>query len=83
MRLRRFEENIIDFSADNTRGKIGDAATVLELSEIRSADDFAAAYRALTEDSRALESVTTPTTLKLLPYLPIPDPYTAFLREYD
>jgi hypothetical protein len=43
-------------------GKIGDAASVLELSEIRNADDFAAAYRALTEDPRALPTVTTPLT---------------------
>ncbi|GHU37586.1 hypothetical protein FACS1894105_09980 [Clostridia bacterium] len=45
-------------------GIIGDAAAVLELSEIRSADDFAAAYRALTEDTHATESVTT----QQLPY---------------
>jgi transposase len=43
-------------------GKIGDASAVLELSTIRSADDFAAAYRALTEDPSALPSVTTPQT---------------------
>ncbi|GHU37155.1 hypothetical protein FACS1894105_08750 [Clostridia bacterium] len=43
-------------------GKIGDAAAVLELSAIRNADDFAAAYRALTEDPRLPESVTTPLT---------------------
>ena len=43
-------------------GKIGDAAAVLELSEIRSSDDFAIAYRALTEDSSPLPSVITPFT---------------------
>jgi len=60
-------------------GKIGDAASVLELSEIRSADDFAAAYRALTEDPRALPAVTTPSTPLQQPYLPKLDPYTALL----
>ena len=37
--------------------RIGDAAAVLELSTIRTTDDFAAAYRALTEDPRALPRV--------------------------
>ena len=60
-------------------GKIGDAAVVLELSEIRSADDFAAAYRALTEDPQALPSVTTPLTPAQQPYLPKLDPYSALL----
>lgn len=60
-------------------GKIGDAAAVLELSAIRSADDFAAAYRALTEDPRALPSVTTPLTPMQTPYLPRLDRYSALL----
>jgi transposase len=60
-------------------GKIGDAAAVLELSAIRSSDDFAAAYRALTEDARALPTVTTPLTPRQKPYLPKLDPYTALL----
>ena len=60
-------------------GKIGDAAVVLELSAIRSADDFAAAYRALTEDPRALPSVTTPNTPVQQPYLPKLDRYSALL----
>jgi len=42
--------------------KLGDAAAVLELSEIHSPDDFAAAYRALTEDPRTLPEVVTPMT---------------------
>ena len=50
--------------------KVGDAAAVLELSEIRNPDDFAAAYRALTEDPRALPEVTTPLTPAQQPYLP-------------
>jgi len=62
-------------------GKIGDAASVLELSTIRGADDFAAAYRALTEDPRALPSVTTPMTPTQQPYLPRLDPYSALLKE--
>jgi hypothetical protein len=61
-------------------GKIGDAAAVLELSKIRSTDDFAAAYRALTEDPRELPSVTTPFTPAQKPYLPKLDPYSALLN---
>jgi len=61
-------------------GKIGDASAVLELSTIRSTDDFAAAYRALTEDPRALPSVTTPLTPVQKPYLPRLDPYSALLH---
>jgi len=60
-------------------GKIGDAAVVLELSTIRNADDFATAYRALTEDPRALPSVTTLMTPAQQPYLPKLDPYSALL----
>ncbi|GHV13148.1 integrase [Clostridia bacterium] len=56
-------------------GKIGDAAAVFELSAIRNADDFAAAYRALTEDPRLPESVTTPLTPVQKPYLPKLDQY--------
>ena len=61
-------------------GKIGDAAAVLELAAIRCADDFTAAYRALTEDTRPLPSVTTPRTPVQQPYLPKLDPYSALLR---
>jgi transposase len=61
-------------------GKINDAATVLELSTIRSADDFAAAYRALTEDPRELPSVTTSLTPAQQPYLPKLDSYSALLH---
>jgi hypothetical protein len=60
-------------------GRIGDAAAVLELSAIRDADDFAAAYRALTEDPQALPSVTTPLTPSPRPYLPRLDQYRALL----
>ena len=60
-------------------GRLGDAASVLELSEIRSADDFVAAYRALTEDPSALPTVTTPSTPIQQPYLPKLDPYSALL----
>ena len=60
--------------------RIGDAAAVLELSTIRSVDDFAAAYRALTEDPRALPSVTTPQTPVQTPYLPKLDPYSALMK---
>jgi hypothetical protein len=57
-------------------GRIGDAAAVLELSEIRAADDFVAAYRALTEDPSAPPSVTTPYTPAQRPYLPKLAPYS-------
>lgn len=60
-------------------GKIGDAAVVLELSVIRNTDDFAAAYRALTEDPTALPSVTTAFTPIQKPYLPKLDQYSALM----
>ena len=59
--------------------KVGDAVAVLELSTIRCADDFATAYRALTEDPRALPSVTTANTPLQQPYLPKLDEYAALL----
>lgn len=61
-------------------GKIGDAAAVLELSTIRTSDDFTAAYRALTEDPQTLPSVESPFIQVQKPYLPKLDPYTALLR---
>jgi len=60
--------------------RIGDAAAVLELSTLRTTDDFIAAYRALTEDPRALPSVTTPNTPAQMPYLPKLDPYSALME---
>ena len=57
-------------------GRIGDAAAVLELSTIRTADDLIIAYRALTEDPAALPSVTTPLTPAQQPYLPKLAPYS-------
>jgi transposase len=57
--------------------RIGDAAAVLELSVIRSTDDFTTAYRALTEDPSVQPSVTTPLTPAQPPYLPKLDPYRA------
>jgi len=60
--------------------KLGDAAAVLELSEIRSPDDFAAAYRALTEDPRALPEVVTLMTPAQQPYLPKLTSYSALIR---
>jgi hypothetical protein len=60
-------------------GKIADAATVLELSQIRDCDDFIAAYRALKESPNPLPSVTTPSTPKQKPYLPKLYPYSALL----
>ena len=60
-------------------GKIGDAAAVLELSTIRNTDDFAAAYRALTEDPAALPSVTTPIVPAQQPYFPKLERYSVLL----
>jgi len=60
-------------------GKIGDAAAVLELHEVCTTDGFVAAYRALTEDPRALPSVTTPFTPAQQPYLPKLEQYSALL----
>jgi transposase len=57
-------------------GRVGDAAAVLELSDIRTADDFVIAYRALTEDPAAPPAVTTPHTPAQRPYLPKLDPYS-------
>jgi hypothetical protein len=60
-------------------GKLGDAATVLELATIRSADDFTAAYRALTEDTTPLPTVTTAHTPIQTPYIPRLDSYSALI----
>ena len=60
-------------------GRIGDAAAVLELTEIRSTDDFIAAYKALTEAPRQPETVTTASTPPQQPYLPKLTPYSALL----
>ena len=60
-------------------GKIGDAAAVLELLEIRNTDEFITAYRALTEDTRPLPTVTTPLTPQQQPYLPKLAPYSELL----
>jgi len=51
----------------------------LELSEIRSADDFVIAYRALTEDPATLPDATTPLVPTQQPYLPKLDEYAALL----
>jgi hypothetical protein len=60
-------------------GKLGDAAAVLELAPIRNTEEFKVAYRALTEDTRPLESVTTPLTPQQQPYLPKLEPYSALM----
>jgi hypothetical protein len=64
-------------------GKTGDAAAVLELASIRTADDFITAYNALTEDPRQPESVTTESTPPQQPYLPKLDPYNVLMRGVD
>ena len=61
-------------------GRIDDAAAVLQVSNIRSSDDFTAAYRALTEDTYTPQSVTTPTTPVQQPYLPKLDKYSALIE---
>jgi transposase len=58
-------------------GKIEDAAAVLELSAIRTTDDFTIAYRALTEDPAVQPSVTTPLVPAQQPYLPKLEQYSA------
>jgi transposase len=60
-------------------GKIGDAAAVLELTAIRDTEEFKVAYRALTEDSRPLETVTTSQTPHQQPYLPTLEAYSALM----
>jgi hypothetical protein len=58
-------------------GRMADATAVLELSEIRTTDDFVTAYRALTEDPYSPPTVTTPLTPVQKPYLPKLDPHSA------
>lgn len=60
-------------------GKINDAAAVLEVSGIRNSDDFAAAYRAMTESTYTPELVITPSTPIQPPYLPKLDMYSALI----
>jgi transposase len=60
-------------------GKIGDAAAVLELTAIRDTEEFKMAYRALTDDTKPLPSVTTSLTPEQPPYLPKLDGYSALM----
>ena len=60
-------------------GKADDAAAVLQLLNVRNCDDFIVAYRALTEDPNAPESVTTPSTPIQQPYLPRLDRYSELI----
>ena len=60
-------------------GKIGDAAAVLELAQIKDTEEFKVAFRALTEDTRPLDSVTTALTPEQPPYIPKLDPYRALM----
>ena len=60
-------------------GKINEAAAVLELTSIRTVDDFETAFRALTEDPTILPSVSTPTTPKQIPYIPDLTRYSALI----
>jgi transposase len=60
-------------------GKIGDVAAVLELTPIRDTEEFKVAYRALTEDRRPLESVTTALTPEQSPYVPKLDGYRVLM----
>lgn len=64
-------------------GKIGDAAAVLELATIRTTDDFITAYKALTEDPRQIEMVTTESTPTQQPYLPKLEAYSALMKGVD
>ena len=60
-------------------GKINEAAAVLQSSTIRNSDDFALAFRALTDDLNIPEPVTTPATPLQKPYLPKLDQYSALI----
>jgi transposase len=60
-------------------GKIGDAAAVLELTAIKDTEEFKVAFRALTEDKRPIESVTTALTPEQSPYVPKLDPYSVLM----
>jgi transposase len=60
-------------------GKIGDAAAVLELTAVKDTEEFKVAYRALTEDTRPLETVTTERTPHQEPYLPKLEAYSALM----
>jgi transposase len=60
-------------------GKIGDAAAVLELTPIKSTDEFSVAYRALTEDKRGQPRVVTAITPEQQPYQPTLDSYRALM----
>ena len=60
-------------------GNIGDAQAVLELLTIRNTDEFSAAYRALTEDTRPLPTVTTVMTPIQVPYLPKLNEYSVLM----
>ena len=64
-------------------GRIGDAEAVLELVEIKNTDDFETAYRALTEDTLPLPSVTTPLMPNQTPYLPKLDQYSALNSHWN
>ena len=63
-------------------GRIGDAEAVLELVEIKTADDFQTAYRALTEDTSPLPEVTNQSAPIQTPYLPKLDSYS-ILHSFD
>jgi hypothetical protein len=60
-------------------GKMGDAVAVLELAAIRNTEDFTVAYKALTEDPRLPETVTTAMTPSQQPYLPRLEAYSALM----
>jgi hypothetical protein len=61
-------------------GKTGDTAAVIELSAIRTTDDFITAYRALTEDTATPPAVTTTLAPHQTPYIPKPAPYSALQK---
>jgi hypothetical protein len=77
---RDLKQMLLNLEPIIREGRIDDAAAVLEFSTIRTADDFAASYRALTENPTFLPSVTTPSTPAQAPYLPKLDPYAALLE---
>ena len=61
-------------------GKLADADCIFELYEIRTAFDFESAYKALTENTRPIETVDTPSLPNQAPYLPRLDEYAVLME---
>jgi transposase len=60
--------------------KLEDANCIFELYEVRTAFDFESAYKALTENTKPLETVITPSLPHQEPYLPKLNEYAVLLE---